>query len=157
MLDIRHDPMSAIGTERVQLVERLKVYGILPTHQRLVIAQVLFARRQHVSADQLLGQVNLIHAEVSKATIYNTLNLFEEKGLVRRIVVDPERIFYDTHLVPHPHLFNLEAGELTDIDAPNLRIEGLPPLPDGLYQEGLDIVIRVRSTPPAFCWPSVVS
>ncbi len=137
-------PHYSAAPERAQLVERLKAHDIIPTHQRLVIAQALFMRRQHVSADQLLGQVNQTHAEVSKATIYNTLNLFEEKGLVRRIIVDPERVFYDTHLEPHPHLFHLDAGELIDIDAPNLRIEGLPPLPPGLFQEGLDIVIRVR-------------
>ncbi|MDA8416857.1 MAG: transcriptional repressor [Betaproteobacteria bacterium] len=148
MSHIIHETDFSCASERSRLVERLKSHHIIPTHQRLVIAQALFSRRQHVSADQLLSQVNLDHAEVSKATIYNTLNLFEEKGLVRRIVVDPERIFYDTHLESHPHLFNVELGELTDIEAPDLRIEGLPPLPPDLYQEGLDIVIRVRSRPP---------
>lgn len=151
MSQVNHHPSLSCGPERSGLVDRLKSHDIIPTHQRLVIAQALFSRRQHVSADQLLSQVNLDHAEVSKATIYNTLNLFEEKGLVRRIIVDPERIFYDTHLESHPHLFNVEAGELMDIEAPDLRVEGLPPLPPGLYQEGLDIVIRVRGTPHPLC------
>ncbi|NDU86773.1 MAG: transcriptional repressor [Ferrovum sp.] len=137
--------MASAVPDRTQLVEQLRAHDIIPTHQRLVIAQALFARRQHVSADQLLGQVNLTHAEVSKATIYNTLNLFEEKGLVRRIIVDPERIFYDTFVDSHPHLFDVEAGELSDIEAPDLRVVGLPPLPHGMRQEGLDIVIRVRN------------
>ncbi len=136
--------------DRAELVDRLRTFDIIPTHQRLVIAQALFSRRQHVSADQLLSQVNLTHAEVSKATIYNTLNLFEEKGLVRRVVVDPERIFYDTFVDSHPHLFDVEKGELYDIEAPDLQIVGLPPLPPGMRQEGLDIVIRMRPVASSF-------
>ncbi|MDE2342876.1 MAG: transcriptional repressor [Betaproteobacteria bacterium] len=131
-------------SDRPLLAEMLRRHDIIPTHQRLIIAQVLFARHQHVSADQLLSLVNEQHAGVSKATIYNTLNLFEEKGLVRGVIVDPVRVFYDTNTLPHHHFFDEETGTLTDIESDNLSIDGLPSLPAGMVQERVDIVVRIR-------------
>ncbi len=107
--------MDIIVPDRPHLAELLRQHGIIPTHQRLVIAQALFARRQHVSADRLLERVNQHHSEVSKATIYNTMNLLEDKGLIQAIHVDPERVFYDTHTAPHHHFFDVDTGELVDI------------------------------------------
>lgn len=131
-------------SDRSHVAELLRRHDIIPTHQRLVIAQALFSRKQHVSADQLLCLVNDQHEEVSKATIYNTLNLFEEKGLVRGVVVDPERVFYDTNTLPHHHFFDVESGILMDIESEGLSVEGLPPLPHGMIQEGVDIIVRIR-------------
>ncbi len=131
-------------SDRSHVAELLRRHDIIPTHQRLVIAQALFSRKQHVSADQLLCLVNDQHEEVSKATIYNTLNLFEEKGLVRGVVVDPERVFYDTNTLPHHHFFDVESGILMDIESEDLSVEGLPPLPHGMIQEGVDIIVRIR-------------
>ncbi|MDE1989260.1 MAG: transcriptional repressor [Betaproteobacteria bacterium] len=131
-------------SDRPFLAEMLRRHDIIPTHQRLIIAQVLLARHQHVSADQLLALVNERHAEVSKATIYNTLNLFEEKGLVRGVIVDPVRVFYDTNTLPHHHFFDEETGTLTDIESDSLSIDGLPSLPAGMVQERVDIVVRIR-------------
>ena len=136
--------MDMTVPDRPQLAELLRQHDIIPTHQRLVIAQALFARRQHVSADRLLEKVNEHHSEVSKATIYNTLNLFEEKGLILAIHVDPERVFYDTHTRPHHHFFDVDTGELMDIETDTLHVEGLPPLPEGTVQERVDIVVRIR-------------
>ncbi|MDE1982284.1 MAG: transcriptional repressor [Betaproteobacteria bacterium] len=131
-------------SDRPFLAEMLRRHDIIPTHQRLIIAQVLLARHQHVSADQLLALVNEQHAEVSKATIYNTLNLFEEKGLIRGVIVDPVRVFYDTNTLPHHHFFDEESGTLTDIEPDSLSIGGLPSLPAGMVQERVDIVVRIR-------------
>ncbi len=122
----------------------LREHDISLTHQRLQIGQVLFACCQHMSADQILSQVNKEHPETSKATVYNTLKLFLEKGLVREVIVDPTRVFYDPNMLPHHHLYNLETGELTDIDAASVQVNGLPPLPPGLRQDGVDIIVRVR-------------
>ncbi|MDE2422976.1 MAG: transcriptional repressor [Betaproteobacteria bacterium] len=126
------------------IAELLRKKGIIPTQQRLMIAEKLFERRQHISAERLLAMVNETHAEVSKATIYNTLNLFAEKGLVKEIIVDPERVFYDTHTDSHHHFFDIESGELHDIESDMLRVEGLPQLPPGMIQESVDIVVRIR-------------
>jgi Fur family transcriptional regulator, iron response regulator len=122
----------------------LRSHDIALTHQRLQIAQVLFACMQHVSADQILVQVNKDHSETSKATVYNTLKLFLEKGLVREVIIDPARVFYDPNIEPHHHLYNIETGELTDIAADTIAVTGLPSLPDGLTQDSVDIIVRVR-------------
>jgi Fur family iron response transcriptional regulator len=97
-----------------------------------------------MSADQVLAIVNQRHPETSRATVYNTLNLFVEKKLIREVIVDPDRVFYDPNTAPHYHIYNIETGQLTDIDAQDVRIEGLPKLPPGMVTESMDIIIRVR-------------
>ncbi len=136
--------METQTPDRSHVAELLRQHDIIPTHQRLVIAKALFSRRQHLSADQLLALVNQEHSEVSKATIYNTLNLLEKKGLVREVIIDPERVFYDTYTIPHHHFFDVDSGMLMDIESEELRVEGLPKLPPGMIQEGVDIVVRIR-------------
>ena len=130
-------------------VGMLKSHGILPTQQRLMIARVLFSRDQHLSADQVMSHVNDGRDRVSKATVYNTLGLFARKGLVREVIVDPARVFYDTNTSSHHHFYNVTTGELIDIEASELAIRTLPELPDGTVTEGVDVIIRIRETPEA--------
>jgi Fur family iron response transcriptional regulator len=126
----------------------LKSHGILPTQQRLLIARALFGRDQHLSADQVLNRVNDDHHRVSKATVYNTLGLFARKGLVREVVVDPSRLFYDTNVTEHHHFYNIDTGELRDIKATEVQIDSLPELPEGTTAEGVNVVIRVSNAEP---------
>jgi len=129
---------------RDNLAEVLRAHGINPTHQRIEIAHALYWRAEHLSADQVLAIVNQRHPETSRATVYNTLNLFVQKKLIREVIVDPNRVFYDPNTSPHYHMYDVETGRLTDIDSAEVRIEGLPELPAGLVTEGMDIIIRVR-------------
>jgi len=133
---------------RDTLLEMLRRHDINPTHQRLEIAHALFTRGEHLSADQILAIVNNRHSETSKATVYNTLNLFLEKKLIREVIVDPHKVFYDPNTEVHHHLYNLDTGELTDIDASEIEIAGLPRLPEGMITDGVDIIVRVRSRGP---------
>ncbi len=137
--------MKAKSYSRQELIALLRRQGIAPTHQRLEIAHVLFSRCEHLAADQILALVNERHAETSKATVYNTLNLFRDCGLIREVIVDPKRVFYDPNTQPHHHLYNIDTGEITDIPAADLAISGLPDLPPGMVTEGIDIVVRVRT------------
>ncbi|HET7764635.1 MAG TPA: transcriptional repressor [Burkholderiales bacterium] len=130
--------------DRESVAQLLRHRGITPTHQRLEIAHTLFTRREHLSADQILALVNSRFAEASKATVYNTLKLFVEKKLIRELVVDPDRIVYDPNTEPHHHLYDVVSGCLTDIPADNIRVVGLPPLPEGTVSEGVDIIVRTR-------------
>jgi len=130
-----------------ELSARLREYGILPTQQRLLIARVLFGSCRHFSADQVLREVNTDKDHVSKATVYNTLGLFASKGLIREVIVDPTRVFYDPNTRHHHHFYNVDTGELTDIDAADLAVSRVPDLPDGTVATGVDVIIRVRSTP----------
>ena len=124
--------------------ERLRAHGITPTHQRIEIANALFSRCEHQSADQILALVNVHHSETSKATVYNTLRLFLEKGLVREVIVDPSKIFYDPNTAPHHHFYNMVSGELTDIPAEALQVAGMPTLPVGMMAESIDVIVRIR-------------
>jgi len=134
---------------RDNLAEKLRAHGINPTHQRIEIAFALFSRHEHLSADQVMAIVNTRHSETSKATVYNTLNLFLEKKLIREVIVDPNKVFYDPNTEPHYHMYDLESGRLTDIDATDVRVTGLPTLPSGMVTEGMDIIIRVRPSDAA--------
>jgi len=123
----------------------LRDHGILPTQQRLMIARVLFERLQHYSADQVMISVNDGRDRVSKATVYNTLGLFARNGLIREIIVDPTRVFYDPNTANHHHFYNVDTGELIDIDPADLQVMGLPDLPAGTVAEGVDVIVRLRS------------
>lgn len=128
-----------------QVVECLERHCIVPTRQRVQIGQMLLGCNQHLSADQVLDIANNDGVRVSKATVYNTLGLFARKGLLRQVVIDPSRIFYDTNTSPHHHFYNQDTGALSDIQQNMIPIEQLPSVPAGTLLEGVDIIIRVRS------------
>ncbi len=127
-----------------EAAERLRAYDILPTQQRLQIAQVLLVRDQHVSADQVLEQVNAAGSRVSKATVYNTLGLFAQKGILREVNVDPSRVFYDTNNSQHHHFYNIDTGELSDIDPAEIPVDQPPDAPEGSVIDGVEVIVRVR-------------
>ncbi len=129
---------------RDNMIELLRKHGINPTHQRIEIAYALFSKQEHLSADQILAIVNTKHSETSKATVYNTLNLFVEKKLIREVIVDPSKVFYDPNTHEHHHFYDVVSGRLTDIDAADFKISGLPQLPAGVITEGIDIIVRIR-------------
>lgn len=129
---------------RDNMADLLRQHAINPTHQRLEIAYALFSRQEHLSADQILAIVNTKHSETSKATVYNTLNLFVEKKLIREVIVDPSKVFYDPNTYEHHHFYDVVSGHLTDIDAADLKISGMPQLPAGVITEGIDIIVRIR-------------
>ena len=131
---------------RDNLADLLRSHAINPTHQRIEIAHAIFSRGEHLSADQILALVNDRASETSKATVYNTLNLFVGKKLLREVIVDPSKVFYDPNTTPHHHFYDVDTGALTDIDARDIRVTGLPALPQGMAAEGVDIIVRVRSS-----------
>jgi len=133
------------------IARTLREHAIQPTSQRVEIAHVLFqgsghARGDHhMSADEVLDQVNADYHRVSKATVYNTLRLFEETGLIRAVVVSSSKVFYDPNTAPHHHLYDETSGELRDIPAEEIDVSQLmPQLPEDVSGDSLDIVVRVR-------------
>ena len=136
--------MNRQAFSREKAAGLLRQHGITPTHQRVEIAHALFRRREHLSADQILALVNARHAEASKATVYNTLKLFLEKKLIRELIVDPAKVVYDPNTLPHHHFYDVVSGKLTDVPADDVRVSGLPPLPQGTVTEGVDIIVRTR-------------
>lgn len=123
---------------------RLQTAGIIPTPQRIAIAEVLLPEPRHLTADQVHSEVNQGKRRVSVATIYNTLRLFTDRGLLREVVVDPGRVFYDSTVSEHHHFYDITTGELTDIPEGAVDFASLPQVPEGRELEGIDVVIRVK-------------
>jgi len=133
--------------DRDEIIKKLRSSGVNPTNQRVEIAQILFARPQHLSAEQILKKVNEEGlSSASKATIYNTLGLFAKKGLVTELIVDPNKVFYDSNVSHHFHFFNTDTGELTDIPLNAIKFDELPELPQGTESSGLDVIVRIKNT-----------
>jgi Fur family iron response transcriptional regulator len=133
---------ESISTDDV--ARTLAKFDILATAQRVDIAQVLLGHGGHFSADEIFALVNENGPRVSKATVYNTLGLFSERGLLRQVIVDPARVFYDVNTTPHHHFFDCDTGKLTDIQEDQMTISGIPALPEGSSLDRVDVIVRVR-------------
>ncbi len=129
---------------KAEIISRLRSHQISPTQQRVEIAQLMLSQPQHLSAEQVLEMAKKTGARVSKATVYNTLGLFARKGLVRELIVDPTKVFYDSNNSDHHHFYNVDTGELVDIESHQLNVESLPQPPEGTVSDGVDVIIRVR-------------
>lgn len=131
--------------ERSDVVSMLQHYKISPTRQRVEIAEFLFQRPQHLSAEKILDGVTDAGNRVSRATVYNTMGLFTNKGVVREVLIDRERVFYDTNTEVHQHLYNVDTGELTDVFDAEVTMLSEPELPEGLRIIDTDVVFKVTS------------
>jgi Fur family iron response transcriptional regulator len=127
-----------------QITQTLREKGITPTNQRVRIASLILEKPWHFSAEQLLEITNRDAKVASKATIYNTLELFTRKGLIKQLVVDPERVYYDSTTHPHYHYFDAETQQLIDIEPGEVDIRLPETLPPGMEVAGVDLVIQVR-------------
>ena len=138
-----HPVTQLLGED--EAAARLQAYDILPTQQRVQIAQVLLTHDQHLSADPVLELVNATGSRVSKATVYNTLGLFAHEGILQEVNVDPSRVLYDTNHSPHHHFYNIDTGELSDIDPREIPVDQLPEAPKGTAVDGVEVIIRLRN------------
>ena len=130
---------------RTKVRHTLEQRGIRPTAQRVRMAEVMLAAPCHMTAEQVLAALRRSAAgRVSKATVYNTLKLFVERGLVRQVHLDPNRCVYDSTREPHHHFQNLDTGEMIDIGPEELAFARMPPLPPGTEIASVDVVIRLR-------------
>lgn len=133
------------GLDRNEVVRLLEAHDISPTQQRVDIAAAMLVRAQHLSADELLALVNRNGPVVSKATVYNTLNLFARSGLVREVIVDPAKVFYDSNTRPHHHFYNQSTGRLLDIEDERIDVGNIPDVPAGTVVDGVEVIIRIRN------------
>lgn len=126
------------------VIERLRRAGLRPTRQRKELGKLLFGEHdRHVTAEVLHGEATKAGIRVSLATVYNTLNQFVEVGLMREIVVDGDRAYFDTNVSDHHHFFHTDTGRLEDIAGDDIVIGPLPTAPDGSSIERVDIIVRV--------------
>jgi len=128
------------------LASKIQTSNILLTQQRLSIARLLFSKLQHLSANQVLEQLSRNDNSPSQATVYNTLRLFLEKGLLSQVIMGPNKTFYDTNLSKHHHLYNTDTDTLKDVPINQIEINNLPELPPDTLFDSVDIIVRVRES-----------
>jgi Fur family iron response transcriptional regulator len=127
-------------------LDRLRRSGLRPTRQRLALVRLLFdAGDRHVTAEQLHGEAEAAGISVSLATVYNALHRFTDVGLLREVVAEAGRSYFDTNTGGHHHFFDVGTGALIDIPGDEIAIGDLPAPPPGAEIERVDLVIRVRS------------
>lgn len=127
-----------------ELAERLRAAGLRPTRQRMLLAQLLFGDGdRHVSAEALHGEAVAAGEGVSLATVYNALHQFTSAGLVRELIIDSNRAYFDTNTSNHNHFFIEREGELVDIPGDAVRVDGLPAPPAGMRISHIDVVVRL--------------
>lgn len=131
----------------VKCEDRLFACGIRPTAQRVRIAALLLSAPQHLSAEQILASLRTSGARVSKATVYNTLNLFAAHGLIRQLSIDCSRAWFDSNVDAHYHFHDVDNGALIDVPVPEIQFSRLPEPPAGTEVAGIDVVIRLRKKP----------
>ena len=127
------------------LRKRLRAVNLRPTRQRVALGWLLFAKGdRHVTAEMIYEEAKLVRANVSMATVYNTLNQFTEAGLLRQIGIDGSKSFFDTNPGAHHHFFVDHEDRLLDVPAPGVEIEHLPePLP-GYEISRVDVILHLR-------------
>lgn len=124
-------------------LELLRTAKLRPTRQRLALARLLFEKGdRHVTAEQLHVDAIAASIQVSLATIYNTLHQFVAAGLLREVVVNSGRSYFDTNIADHHHFYFEETGKLVDIASDRIEVANLPQPPQGAIRR-VDVVIRV--------------
>ena len=130
-------------------VENMRAVGLRPTRQRLALARLLFGHgNQHMTAETLFERAQMAGIKVSLATVYNTLHQFTDAGLLRQVMVDTPRSYFDTNITDHHHFYFEDTGQIADIphDRINQKINDISPtiLPAGTSLSRVDVVVRLR-------------
>lgn len=129
--------------------EQLVVHAIKPTRQRLALTRLLFdGEHRHVTAEQVFDEALSEGADVSLATVYNTLNHFAKAGLLHEVTVDMGQSYFDTNTLRHHHFFDADSGRLTDIAEDEIDIAKLPKPPAGRRIDGVEVIVRLRRPDP---------
>jgi Fur family iron response transcriptional regulator len=128
-------------------IDRLRSVGLRPTRQRLALARLLLeGGDRHVSAEALHQEVKEAGFKISLATIYNTLHQFTQAGLLREVVVEAGRSYFDTNITDHHHFFLPESGTLKDIPGDQVTMNLLPEAPEGTEIDRVDVIVRLKET-----------
>jgi Fur family iron response transcriptional regulator len=104
--------------------EMLRRHGIKPSTHRVAIAQYVLGTDSHPSADQVWKEVKEIIPVVSRATVYNTLNLFVRKGLLRSYRLGAGGSVFDREIRRHHHFIDEDSGAIEDIPWDILDVHG---------------------------------
>lgn len=127
-------------------IAQLKAAGLRPTRQRIALARLLFeGENRHVTAEELHDEARAAGVSVSLATVYNALHQFTDAGMMREVVVEAGRSYFDTNTGDHHHFFHEDTGMLDDIPSHQISLASLPDAPTGTSVSRVDVIVRVSS------------
>lgn len=121
----------------------LQKHGIQPSAQRLAVAEYVLRTRSHPSADRVWKAAQRKLAMISRATVYNTLNLFVEKGLLRQLVLTEGKVVFDPVTTPHHHFVDEVTGRIHDVPWDAVQVTAVNP-PPGFEVREYQVVLRGR-------------
>jgi Fe2+ or Zn2+ uptake regulation protein len=123
----------------------LRAYGIQPSAQRLAVATYVLDTDEHPSAEEVLKRAKAHLPMISRATVYNTLNLFAERGLVRELVLAEGRTVFDCNLEQHHHFIDDSTGTIHDVPWEAVRVSKVEQLA-GYHVKEYMVVLRGTRT-----------
>ena len=124
----------------------LREHGINPSAQRVAVARYVLHTDEHPSADEVLTRVRRRFPHVSRATVYNTLNLFVKVGLLRQFVLNEGRVVFDPRTEDHHHFIDDETGEIQDVPWDAIEVSNVARL-KGLDVREYQVVMRGKKSP----------
>ena len=125
------------------VVEILEQHNIQPSAQRVAVAEYVLSTTEHPSADKVWADVQKNFPMISRATVYNTLNLFVEKGLLRELHLAPDSVLFDPNTDRHHHFIDEETGRIYDIPWNQIEVNNAKPLA-GFEVNDYQVVMRGR-------------
>ena len=133
--------------QKNEIINKLRSSGLRPTRQRILIAKNLFDRNRtfHFTVESLDKKINKKGNEkVSLATIYNTVEAFNNAGYLKEILTSKNKSYYDTNIKSHHHFYDEGSKELTDINYNQVKLSKVPIPPKGKKIKNLEVVIRIQ-------------
>jgi Fe2+ or Zn2+ uptake regulation protein len=125
------------------VVEILRSHGIQPSAQRIVVARYVLFTDEHPSADKVWARVRAGFPMISRATVYNTLNLLVEKGLLRELHLSPDSIVFDPHVEAHHHFIDDASGRIYDVPWEKVKVCDVDHI-EGFQIRDYQVVMRGR-------------
>ncbi|HEY8564426.1 MAG TPA: Fur family transcriptional regulator [Beijerinckiaceae bacterium] len=150
MTEALHPPglttaMPLRGCPLSDLRDKLRRVGLRPTRQRVSLGWLLFGKGdRHVTAEMVYDEANRARVPVSLATVYNTLHQFTEAGLLRQLMVDGSKAYFDTNPSEHHHFFLEHEGALVDMPASGVTVSEVPQPPEGMEIAGVEVIVRLK-------------
>ena len=133
---------------RRNLIDLLRESGIQPSAQRVAVAEYALATTDHPSADEVWDRVRKSFPMLSRATVYNTLNLFVDKGLLQALVIAEGKVVFDPKTEPHHHFIDDDSGSIHDIPWDSLQVKNIQGL-RGYQVRQYQVVLRGKKQGPA--------
>lgn len=126
-------------------IEKLESSSLKSTMQRKSLIKIIFGDgNAHYTVDDVYKKAKQNKIKISLATVYNSLNLFKDLGILKILTTSTDTIFYDTNLNDHHHFFCKKTGKLIDVDSSEVIISKLPKIPSGRKLNSVNVILDLE-------------